>query len=88
MTKLIVAIAVVLALAVTGALAYTWASLSDVSMSVAGYIALIAGSLLTLAVGAGLMFLMYYSNRAGFDDQPQLRVGDAEHGQQRPAGKA
>jgi hypothetical protein len=62
--------------------------LSDVSISAAGYIALVAGSVLTLAVGAGLMFLMYYSDRAGFDDQPQVRIGDAEHRQQRPARKA
>ena len=88
MTKLIVAVAVVVTLAAAGVTAYTWISLSDVAISAAGYMALVAGSVLTLAVGAGLMFLMYYSNRAGFDDQPQLRVGDAEHGQQRPAGKA
>jgi hypothetical protein len=83
-----VPIAVALALAVTGVLAYTWVSWGDVSMSAAGYIALVAGSVLTLAVGAGLMFLMYYSNRAGFDERPQVRMGDAEHSQRRPVGKA
>jgi hypothetical protein len=88
MTKLIVAVAVVVTLAAAGVTAYTWVSLSDVSISAAGYIALVAGSVLTLAVGAGLMFLMYYSDRAGFDDQPQVRIGDAEQRQQRPARKA
>ena len=53
-----------------------------------GYIALVAGSVLTLAVGAGLIFLMYYSDREGFDDQPQVRTGNAEHRQQRPPGNA
>jgi hypothetical protein len=88
MTKLIAAIAVAVTLAVVGVLADTWVSLRDVAMSANGYIALVAGSVLTLAVGAGLIFLMYYSDREGFDDQPQVRTGNAEHGQQRPPGNA
>jgi hypothetical protein len=86
MTKLIVAVAVVVTLAAAGVTAYTWISLSDVAISAAGYMALVAGSVLTLAVGAGLMFLMYYSERAGFDDQAQVRIGNDERDQQRPAG--
>lgn len=88
MTKLIAAIAVAVTLAVVGVLAYTWVSLRNVAMSANGYIALVAGSVLTLAVGAGLIFLMYYSDREGFDDQPEVRTGNAEHGQQRPPGNA
>ena len=86
MTKLIVAVAIVVTLAAAGVTAYTWISLSDVAISAAGYMALVAGSVLTLAVGAGLMFLMYYSERAGFDDQAQVRIGNDERDQQRPAG--
>ncbi|WP_428664785.1 hypothetical protein [Reyranella sp.] len=36
-------------------------------MSVGGYIAMALGTLITLAVGGGLMFLMFYSNRHGRD---------------------
>ena len=33
------------------------------SMSVAGYVAMAFGIIVTLALGAGLMALMYYSSR-------------------------
>ena len=36
-------------------------------MSTAGWIAMIFGILATLALGAGLMALMFYSNRSGRD---------------------
>ncbi len=36
-------------------------------MSTAGYIAMALGTLVTMALGAGLMFLMFYSNRHGRD---------------------
>jgi flagellar basal body-associated protein FliL len=88
MTKFIVVIAVAVTLAVVGVLAYTWVSLRDVAMSANGYIALVAGSVLTLAVGIGLIFLMYYSNREGFDDRPEVRTNNAEDEQQRPPGNA
>jgi hypothetical protein len=87
MTRLIVAVTVAITIAAAGVTAYSWVSLGDVPMSAAGYVALVAGSVLTLAVGAGLIFLMYYSNRAGFDDQPRVQMGDAEDGQQPPAGR-
>jgi hypothetical protein len=35
-----------------------------------------AGVLLSLVVGAGLTFLMVYSNRAGFDERMQIRRSD------------
>ncbi len=33
---------------------------------------------LTFAIGAGLMLLIFYSNRAGFDDRPETRWADGE----------
>jgi hypothetical protein len=36
-------------------------------MSTTGWIAMILGILVTLALGAGLMALMFYSNRSGRD---------------------
>jgi len=36
-------------------------------MSVNGYIAMVLGVLFTMALGGGLMFLVFYSNRHGRD---------------------
>lgn len=36
-------------------------------MSVNGYIAMALGTLITMVLGGGLMFLMFYSNRRGRD---------------------
>lgn len=49
------------------------------AMSVHGWIALAAGSVLSLLVGGGLMALVFYSPRKGYDDRIQLDpVDDAE----------
>jgi cation transporter-like permease len=47
---------------------YAWLTLRDSGMSVAGEVVLGIGILATLALGVGLMSLLFYSNRAGFDD--------------------
>ena len=44
-----------------------WNSFGDVHMSVFGWVALIGGSLLTIAVGGGLMALLFYSSRHHYD---------------------
>jgi hypothetical protein len=41
---------------------------ADVTISPHGMLALILGGLGTLALGGGLMFLVFYSNRRGYDD--------------------
>ncbi len=48
---------------------YLWMSLGDVDMKPAGYVALVGGGLATLGLGVGLMALVFYSNRNGFDDR-------------------
>ena len=40
----------------------------DVEMSIHGYIAMILGIVFSLVVGCGLMGLMFYSSRHGYDD--------------------
>jgi len=66
----------VLALAV-----YGWWVLGANSLSVNGYIALTLGVLVTLALAVGLMTLVFYSNRYGYDD----RIGSApEEGSEQP----
>lgn len=46
---------------------YAWGALGDIQMSTFGWIALIAGSVLTIAVGGGLMALLFYSSRNDYD---------------------
>jgi hypothetical protein len=48
-------------------------------MSLAGYLSLVLGGLATLALGMGLMALVFYSNREGFDDRAGARPVDEEH---------
>ena len=56
-----------LAVAVTF-LVSTWQR-TDAQMSVHGWIALGLGVFFSLLVGCGLMALMFYSSRRGYDDQ-------------------
>lgn len=68
--KTLLLIASLLAMLV-GAIAFaviTWTDLSGVSMSIHGWIALIGGAVLSLLVGGGLMTLVFYSARRGYDD--------------------
>ncbi len=51
-----------------GAVAYAWWQLEGV-LSVHGWIALSLGVVLTVALAAGLMSLVFYSHRRGFDDE-------------------
>ncbi len=46
---------------------YTWGSLGETHMSVFGWFALVAGSVITIAVGGGLMSLIFYSSRNDYD---------------------
>ena len=48
---------------------YLWWSLGDVQISLHGLIAMVLGCVLSLALGGGLMFLVFYSNRRGHDDE-------------------
>lgn len=44
-----------------------WNALDGVQVSTAGWIFIAAGVLFTLALGGGLMALVFYSNREGMD---------------------
>lgn len=48
------------------------------AMSIHGWIALGLGTFLSLAVGGGLMALVFYSARKGYDDRVQIDVPDRE----------
>ncbi len=57
-----------LLVASTGVGVYLWTSMGDVEMSGHGWTAMIAGIILSLVVGVGLMALVFISNRRGYDD--------------------
>lgn len=46
---------------------HVWTRLAGVSMSLLGWFFMILGALVTLALGGGLMALVFYSNRKGKD---------------------
>ncbi len=46
------------------------------AMSVHGWIALILGTVISLALGGGLMALVFYSARKGYDDRIDLDTND------------
>ena len=68
-SKLGLLVAAVMSLSLMAVAVYLWLSLGDVDMSVGGYLAMIFGGLATLGLGVGLMSLVFYSNRKGFDER-------------------
>lgn len=50
-----------------------WAGLGDTGMSAAGWVALVLGVIVTMALGVGLMALVFISNRRGFDEPGDWR---------------
>ncbi len=58
------ALFLMLALAVGGAV-YTWVSLGDVEIGLLGMLAMTAGIVVSLALGIGLMWLVFRSERDG-----------------------
>jgi len=66
-TVLILSLLAMLALA-TGLAGYIWWELRDVGMGLHGTLALVLGVVVSLALGIGQMFLVFYSARHGHDD--------------------
>jgi uncharacterized membrane protein HdeD (DUF308 family) len=57
-----------LAMAIWGAV-YVWSEIGDIEMSTTGILAMIAGIVLSLGLGIGLMFLVFKSERDGAGSQ-------------------
>lgn len=53
---------------------YGWVSAGDVVMPAWGWLMLGLGVFFTILVGGGLMVLVFYSSRAGFDEAPEVRA--------------
>lgn len=48
------------------------------AMSIHGWIALTLGTLLSLVLGGGLMALVFYSARKGYDDRIEVETPDSD----------
>ena len=62
-------------LAATLVIAYFgWTSANDTDVPTSGFVAMAIGVIFSLAVGFGLMALVFYSSRKGYDEPPVLIV--------------
>lgn len=67
-TWTIAAVAAASVIAVALAIGIVWAQLGDSGMSGAGWGAMVLGIVATLGLGIGLMSLVFFSNRRGYDE--------------------
>jgi hypothetical protein len=67
-TWLPVATAAAAVIVVAAVVESLWAQVGDVQISLAGWLAMGFGVLLTLALGVGLMTLVFISSRRGYDE--------------------
>ena len=55
-----------------------WESVAGTDVPPIGYVAMAAGVLFSLLVGVGLMALVFYSSRAGYDEPAKLIEPDRD----------
>ena len=67
-TRIAVALAVAVVVAVIAAIAGLWNGIGDSEISLAGWVAMGLGVVATLALGIGLMSLVFFSNQGGYDE--------------------
>ncbi len=65
------ALGLLVVLAGVGYYVYAGLTVPGAAMPVEGYVALLLGGILSLAVGIGLMALLFYSSRRGYDEPPR-----------------
>ena len=74
------AVAVLSALLVAaGIIGYLGWTRTDSSVPLSGYVAMAMGVIFSLVVGVGLMALIFYSSRKGYDEPPLLMQEPALH---------
>lgn len=64
---------------------HAWNSVSGPPMPTTGYVAMTLGVVFSLVIGCGLMALLFYSHRHGYDDQ--VRYDDPHRYDDLPQGK-
>jgi len=67
-TWIAVALAITTVLAVVIVIAEFWSGIGDSEISPAGWLAMGLGIIVTLALGIGLMSLVFFSSRGGYDE--------------------
>ncbi len=50
---------------------WAWTTADDAQMSIHGYVALVLMIVFSLITGCGLMAMMFYSSRKGYDEPPK-----------------
>jgi hypothetical protein len=55
---------------------YGWVSAGDVTMPPWGWLMMGLGIFFTVVVGGGLMILIFYSSRAGYDEPPHIEYDE------------
>lgn len=68
-SAMVVIVLVSLLLVCAGAAYWAWQEVGAVEIGTHGWIALGLGAVLTFLVGAGLMALMFFSARGGYDER-------------------
>ena len=76
MRLIIIVLAALLTLVVLG-MASTWSRV-DWHMSIHGWIALLLGVVISLALGGGLMALSFFSARKGYDERARTDLMDSD----------
>ncbi|WP_022722615.1 hypothetical protein [Rhodopseudomonas sp. B29] len=71
--------ALVLLLLPAGYFAYQGLTVGDVDMPATGYLAMGLGIVFSLAIGIGLMALVFYSSRKGYDERATWTDGRDSH---------
>jgi hypothetical protein len=66
----IVIAVLLLLLGASGFIAYRGLTIDNVDVPAAGYVAMAFGVIFSLIVGVGLMALIFYSSRKGYDEPP------------------
>jgi hypothetical protein len=87
----IVVTVLVLLLAGAAAVGYFGWTSTDTSVPISGYIAMALGVVFSLAIGIGLMALLFYSSRAGYDEPAVLieqPEDEADQAEKRKTGKS
>ena len=76
-----IAIVALIGLLVAAIVGVSFSGTEDMASDVSGpgTIAMIFGGLFTIVVGAGLMGLIFYSSRRGYDDTPTVESTDGRH---------
>ena len=75
-TWIVLAVLLLLLIAAAAIGYFGWTS-TDTDVPLSGYIAMALGAIFSVAVGVGLMALLFYSSRAGYDE-PAVLVEEPE----------